>query len=332
MRDPSRVRVSGPLAQFAPGFCCELVRVGYTPVSAAAQLRLLAHLSRWLEGEGLGCDALSPRVLARFVEARVGSGYSSHRSGRSLELLLGYLREVGATPAGSPPADGPVERLLARYCEYLRVERGLTAGTVKGYVAAVSPFLRGRLTVSGLELERLSSAEVTAFVVRRCPGQARGPARLTVTALRSLLVFLHVEGLVAAPLAEAVPAAASWRLSGLPRPLEWGEVRSLLGSCDRGRGIGQRDYAILVLLARLALRAGEVAALSLDDLDWRRGELVVAGKGGRLDRMPLPIDVGEALAGYLRDGRPAAECRECVPAGARAAPRPQCDSGEPGRS
>jgi len=311
MRDPSRVRVSGPLARFAPGFVGELARLGYTPVSAAAQVRLLAHLSRWLEGEGLDCGAVSPAVVALFVEARVAAGYSSHRSGRSLEPLLGYLRRVGAAPAASASLlDGPVERLLERYSQYLRVERGLTAGTAGGYVAAVRPFLRGRLSASGLDLERLSMAEVTAFVVARCPGQARGPARLTVTALRSLLGFLHVEGMLATPLAAAVPAAASWRLSGLPRPLEPGQVRSLLGSCDRRTGIGLRDYAILSLLARLALRAGEVAALSLDDLDWRSGELVVRGKGGWVDRMPLPADVGEALAGYLRGGRPAAAgCR-----------------------
>jgi integrase/recombinase XerD len=124
--------------------------------------------------------------------------------------------------------------------------------------------------------------------------------------LRSLLGFLHLRGLVAGPLAEAVPSTASWRLSGLPRALEPERLDALLASCDRDTATGRRDYAVLVMLARLGLRAGEVAALGLEDVDWRAGELRIAGKGRRVERLPLPADVGEAIVAYLRDGRPAA--------------------------
>jgi len=151
----------------------------------------------------------------------------------------------------------------------------------------------------------LSAADVVAFVVARCPAQSRGAAKMTVTALRSLLGFLYLRGLVVGPLANVVPSTASWRLSGLPRALEPEQVDALLASCDRGTATGRRDFAVLVMLARLGLRAGEVAALRLDDVDWRAGELVVAGKGRRAERLPLPADVGEAIVAYLQQGRPA---------------------------
>jgi len=127
---------------------------------------------------------------------------------------------------------------------------------------------------------------------------------MTVCALRSLLGFLHLRGLIAGPLGEAVPSTASWRLSGLPRALEREQVSRLLESCDRATGAGRRDFAILTLLVRLGVRAGEVAGLRLEDIDWRAGELVVVGKGSRSERLPVPVDVGEAIAGYLRAGRP----------------------------
>jgi site-specific recombinase XerD len=198
-----------------------------------------------------------------------------------------------------------VEALLERYRRYLLGERGLAAGTARGYLDAVRPFLDGREAAGGLRLERLTAAEVCAFVVARCPGEARGSAKLTVTAMRSLLGFLHVEGVIPRPLAGAVPSAASWRLAGLPRALEPWRVKCLLRSCDRRTAAGRRDFAILTVLARLGLRAGEVAGLGLDDVDWRAGELVVRGKGRRFERLPLPADVGEAIAAYLQRGRPA---------------------------
>jgi integrase/recombinase XerD len=178
-------------------------------------------------------------------------------------------------------------------------------------VHAARPFLAGRARPDGQpDLEGLGPADVTAFVVAACPGRRPGSAKLVVTALRSLLGFLHLAGLVERPLAQAVPAVAAWRLAGLPRALGAGEVRRLLASCDPSRAVGRRDLAILTLLARLGLRAGEVAALELADVDWRHGEILVRGKGDRHERLPLPADVGEAIVAYLRDGRPRAPgCR-----------------------
>jgi integrase/recombinase XerD len=307
MHDPSRVRVSGPLEVFAVGFAAELARLGYRRTPIVFQLQLMAHASRWLHSEGLGADELTSDVVERFLARRRAAGYTNYVTARALASLLGYLRGLGVVPAASPRlAVGAVEVLLADYREYLAVERALTADTIEGYVLAVRPFLGGRLRDGDqLDLGGLSAADVVAFVVARCPAQSRGAAKMTVTALRSLLGFLHLRGLVAGPLGEAVPSTASWRLSGLPRALEREQLEALLASCDRDAATGRRDYAVLVMLARLGLRAGEVAALRLEDVDWRAGELVVAGKGRRAERLPLPADVGEAIVAYLQDGRPA---------------------------
>jgi integrase len=201
-------------------------------------------------------------------------------------------------------AVGPVAALLERYRAYLISERGLTPGTARCYLDAIRPFVAGRLRGEQLDLAGLTAADVTGFVVAACPGRAQGTAKLIVTTLRSLLRWLHVEGVIAAPLAGAVPSVAGWRLAGLPGALEPEQLRRLLASCDRRRGLGRRDYAILLLLSRLGLRAGEVAALGLDDLDWRAAEIVVRGRANRAERLPLPADVGEAIVAYLQRGRP----------------------------
>jgi site-specific recombinase XerD len=298
--------MTGPLMPFVAGFTAELQRRGYTKVSATHQLQLVAHLSRWLGAEGLDPRGLSPAAAQRFLDARRAAGYTGHLTGKALAPLLAYLRELGAAPTSSPPLPtGPVEELLRRYRGYLTSERGLGDRTASNYLDAVRPFLEGRLSAQGLELGRLSAAEVTEFVAASLPRQTRGKAKGTVTALRSLLGFLHLEGMIERSLAAAVPSVAGWRLAGLPKGLEPDQVQSLLDSCDRDTAKGRRDFAVLTALVRLGLRAGELAALELGDIDWRAGEIVVRGKGSRDERLPLPADVGEAIAAYLREGRPA---------------------------
>src|SRR5438552_9429348 len=216
MHDPSRVRVSGPLEVFAAGFAAELARLGYRRTPATFQLQLTAHASRWLQREGHGVNELTSEVVERFLAERRAAGYTNYVTARALAPLRGYLRGLGVAPPASPRvAVGAVEALLADYREYLAVERGLTSDTIEGYVLAVRPFLDGCLRDGdALDLGALSAADVVAFVVERCPTQSRGAAKMTVTALRSLLGFLHLRGVVGGPLADAVPSTASWRLSG----------------------------------------------------------------------------------------------------------------------
>lgn len=307
MTDLSRVRVTGPLEPFAAGFAAELVAQGYASQPAAQQLRLLAHVSRWLAAEDKDAAALNAAAVAAFAASRRAAGYSTHVVDSSLRPVLVYLRGLGVVPAQEVLApDGPVEVAVARYRRYLMVERGLNEITARVYVNAVRPFLACRLAPDGLSLDlgNLGAGDVMAFVVARCPAQPRGAAKQTVTALRSLLVYLHVEGEIGRPLAGAVPSVAGWRLAGLPKGLEPGQVQRLVASCDRGTATGRRDLAILTMLVRLGVRAGEVAALTLDDVDWRAGQITVRGKGDRSERLPLPVDVGEVIAAYLKDGRP----------------------------
>jgi len=301
-------QVRGPLAGFAPGFACELARQGYKPRSAYYQLQLLVHLSQWLAGEGFDAEQLSPSEVDRFVRAHRAAGYTYPRSIKALRPILAYLRNLGATPPPPPViSSGPVDELSERYRRYLTVERVLGDATARGYVTLVRPFLQGRLMPDGLALNfgHLTATDVVSFVAARCPCQSHRTACLTVTALRSLLGFLHVEGIIDQSLAAYVPSIACRRAAGLPKGLDAGQVRRLLASCDRSTANGCRDFAVLILLVRLGLRAGEVATLGLDDIDWRAGEIVVRGKGTSIERLPLPADVGDAVAAYLRRCRPA---------------------------
>jgi site-specific recombinase XerD len=307
MTDPSRVRVTGPLTPFKAGFVAELQRQDYTPKSASYQVQLMAHLSRWLVGEGLDAGGLSPAVAQRFLEARRAAGYTQHLSSRSLAPLLSYLLGLRAAPPPPPPRApvGPVEELLERYRRYLVGERGFREPSARRYAGLVRPLLDNLASPEGLDLSRLGSAEISAFLLGACRQLSNNSAQLTVTATRSLLGFLHHEGEIERPLSEAVPSIGSWRGQSLPKGLEPGELQRLLASCDQTTVTGRRDFAVLTLLSRLGLRAGEVAGLSLEDVDWRSGEIVVRGKERRDERLPLPADVGEAIASYLRDARPA---------------------------
>lgn len=296
MRDLSRIRVTGPLEPYVSGFVVELVERGYTQVSAAQQLRLMAHVSRWLAWEGLVADDLSSARVAEFFAARRGAGFVNYVTPRALAALLEYLREVGVVPPAEEPARSEVEELLARYRAWLRSERGLASVTARNYSDMVRPFVSSRLDAAGeLDLRGLSSGDVLAFVLAECPRRRPGSAKLLVTALRSLLGYLHVEGVIARPLAPVVPSVAGWRLAGLPRGLGAEQVTTLLDSCDLNTAVGVRDLAILKLLVRLGMRRGEVAALALDDIDWRSGELMVRGKGSRRERLPLPVVIRSSL-------------------------------------
>lgn len=304
-------RVLGPLAPYAAGFVVELVERGYRPRSVSGQLELMAHLSRWLVEQGVEPDGLTPGMAERFLEVR-REGDGSLRSWRALDPLVGYLRRLGVVSKLAASADSPADRLLAEYRDYLLRERALTAGSVAHWERVARLFLAERSDPLEDALRRLSAGEVTEFVVAQCGSGGRsGPtAKILTSGLRSLLRFLHLTGRVPVPLAQAVPSAAGWRLSSLPRALEAEQVQQLLESCDCSTVIGRRDLAILLLLARLGLRACEVARLRLDDIDWRAGELTIRGKGSTTERLPLPHDIGEALVSYLRDGRPKAEFRE----------------------
>ena len=302
--------VSGSLAPYAAGYERWLVGRGFVPLALPKRMRQLDHLSRWLECEGVSAGQLTQERVERYLVARRAAGYVTWVSGLSMRLPLAYLRGVGVVPAAMPAlAERPVERLLEDYCVYLARERGLAPQTIRKAERVARLFLAERERIDGLALERLRAADVSEFLARECPRRSVSGARTLVANLRPLLRYLHVAGLISAPLRWAVPGVADLRDRSLARGLEPAAIAGLLDSCDRGQRTGCRDYAILLLLVRLGLRGGEVAALRLEDIDWRHGEILVRGKGDRQDRLPLPADVGEALVSYLRL-RPHAESRE----------------------
>jgi integrase/recombinase XerD len=310
MFDPRSVRFRGPLTHYVDGFWQELVRLRYSPRAGSRHLWLAAHVSRWLDDHGLGAGDLSDRRVRAFMVHRRRQGYAWPLSPRALHPLLEYLRGNGVAPQAGPVAvTSPTDRLVKKYSDYLARERGLAASTIRGYGDFARRFIAGRPASIRLKWDKLKPADITDFVLREARRWSVGQVKNEVTALRSLLRYLHVEGRLANELASCVPAVAGWRLTGLPKALESDQVRPVLRACDPASAIGRRDGAIVRLLIRLGLRAGEAAALSLDDLDWRAGEIILRGKGRRESRLPLPRDVGRALAAYLRQDRPRTSSR-----------------------
>ena len=281
MTELFKVRASGPLASHVEGFCAALVRMGYTPRTARDHGYVLVHLSRWLAAERLQPSELTSSVVERFLGARRRAGYRRWRSVRSLRPLLAYLGEVAGVPAWRPNvAEGPVDRLLDSYGRYLRVERRLAPSTVRSHEDVARRFLSRHAEGDRLDLDGLTAAEVTAFVLAQARLRSVGSMKALLSPLRSLLRFLFVAGTDAAEPGRGGPGGSRTRdWAALPKALDAATVAALLGSCDRATAVGRRDFAILTMLVRLGLRAGEVAALRLDDIDWRAGELTGAGQG-----------------------------------------------------
>jgi integrase/recombinase XerD len=292
--------VNGPLASWAVGYAKWLAAGGYAPATVSQKLGQLRRLSVWLDAEGFGAGELTGERVAEFARVQRKAGRSSQAWG-GLKVPLAYLRSVGVAPVVPPQPRGPVGDLLDGYRRYLLCERGLAEKTLDRYEPDVELFLsRLARRPQGLDLERLQAADVSAFLAGECRARSVEGARHLAGALRSVLGYLHVAGMTPMPLRWAVPAVAELKDRSLPRDLEACDLEKLLAGCDRGRLVGQRDYAIILLLSRLGLRADEVAGMRLEDLDWSAGEIMIAGKGARHDRLPLPVDVGRALVEYLR--------------------------------
>ena len=298
MNEGCRVRVMGPLAGYVDGFRDELAAQGYTVQVRDRNLRILAHVSRWMAGRGLSVAELTPDLLEDFLDERRREGYHHGLSRRAVMPLMEHVRAVAVAPCPSvaDPA-GVLDLVVADFGRYLLCERALTPVVAGKYVRLARAFLTATVQ-AGVPVGELSAAVVTGYVVRECSARPPGSAKYLVTVLRSVLGFLFLAGHISEPLAFAVPTVAHWRAGSLPRALSLDAVAALMGSCDSATPAGLR------------LRAGEVAALELADLDWRAGELVVRTcKAARRERLPLPVDVGEALAAYLQS-RPRAACRK----------------------
>ena len=299
MWEATRVRVSGPLAGEAPGLIEDLTGRGYGGKSTVEHVRRLARLSRWLERERLDPMAVDERLVGAMVAALHADGRGRALTVRSFRVVVEVLRSRGVVPPAVVTALTPVSRLLDDYRDFLLVERGLMDSTVTGYLATAAWFLTEACGDDPGRVAGLSARDVSGFVLT--VAEVRGPRSVNevVVGVRSLLRYFYTLGLIDRPLAQATPWLARGRTSSLPRTLAAGTGESLLASCDPNTLVGVRDRAVLTLLVRLGLRVGEVTAMELGDIDWRRGEVTIRSKGGWRDPLPLPVDVGDSLAGYL---------------------------------
>lgn len=302
MNDPNRVRVTGPLAFYAQGFREALEARGYAPGTVALQLQTAAQLSRWLAAQDLDVGQLTSEVVQRFFTVRRERVQVLYVSPRALRVLFEHLDGLGVLPRRDAGSLTAVELLVERYGHFLLVERACTAGTTRNYQHVAARFLSA-CSSAGVEVADIDAVVIARFVTGECAGKTKGWAKKVTTCLRSLLRFLFVENLIGVSLANSVPSAAGWNLASLPKALTPEALAAVLNSCDRQTSAGRRDYAVLALGARLGLRAGEIAGLDLGDIDWTVGELRVRGKGRHVDVLPLPTDVGDALADYVVNGR-----------------------------
>jgi integrase/recombinase XerD len=305
----SRVLMTGPLVPFVDAYTRELKERGYTPLTAVIQLRQAGRLSCWLETKGLAATDLSREGIEEFLTfQRAGGRHRAQRSRPGLLCLLDVLWAEGvATTEKAAVAASPTDVLLASFEHYLLTERGLTPGTVRGYVSHARRFL-GALSPGALA--SVGAADVTGAVLRESARVSVSATQFFVAGLRSFLRFCFISGLVGVDLSVAALPVTGRRRSLLPAGISKTDSGMLLACCDRRWAIGRRDYAMIITMLRLGLRASEVAGLRLEDIHWRAGEIVVHGKGGREDSLPLPPDVGQAIASYLKQGRPARDRRE----------------------
>jgi site-specific recombinase XerD len=272
-------------------------------------LKDLGQAGLWLSGQGLEARDLDEERLEQHLADLRKAGRRRVAGPRGMVPLLKYLREAGAVPAAQA-IESPAESLLERYRSWMESERGLSAATVLRYENTARRFLAEQATAGGVFApRRLTGADLNTFLLRECARVSAGSAKGRVAELRSLMRFLHLHGVTPVKLGGAVPPVGGWRFASVPSSMAPGDVQRLLEHTSRQGPVGVRDYAILMLLARLGLRSVEVSRLLLDDVDWRCGEIVVRGKGRREDRLPLPSDVGEALVAYLSGARPGAKSR-----------------------
>ena len=294
----------GPVGPHIGSFATLLSQHGYSRDNGWRKIKLVADLSRWLQRRHLNLKQLDENRADAFLRARRHQVSPKSGDRSTMSCLLRHLRELKVLPTPEPKPGNDIELIEREFENFLLQERSFMPNSVEQYLPAARRFLSYRFPSGKVRLEKLRAKDVTDFILHDSAGRGRRSLQLTASVLRSFLGFLFQHGRIPTNLAAAVPTVAGWRLSELPRYLEAEQVEKVLRCCDRRRKVGKRDYAILLLLARLGLRAGEVACLTFEDINWRAGELLIRGKGARVDRLPLLEDVGKALVDYLQKGRP----------------------------
>lgn len=309
--NPSEIECApcGALTPFVERYTAEVTSQGYVRRSIRHHVFLLVALGQWLERTGREPDDLNESVVAAFLRRHRNWRWTHISAPATLRRFLQLLRQLGVVAPIPEKPRTPAEELVREYEQFLLKDRTLSGQTVAAWTPYVIRFLDEAFRNRAFNLRRLRPADVTSFIQRHARRFSSSYARKLVSSLRSFLRFLHYKGRTDYDLSVAVLNVARWSLSSVPKHLPAADVRKVLAGCDRRTALGRRNYAILLMLARLGLRAGEVVNLHLDDIDWDRGQIAVRGKGGRPAQLPLPADVGRALANYLRRDRPRCACR-----------------------
>ena len=300
---------SGPHGQLVELYAARLVKDELVDHGTWRCLNLVGDLLSWINRYGLKLIDLDERMVDRYLRHRAGKQCIQPGDRAALKRLISVLREAGMiAPAPLPPI-APEDQIFEEFSDYLRRERGLAPRSIVSHLPAIRRFLNEVCPAGAGDLGRISQDDVTHYV--ECHARDRSPesGKAMCWSLRAFLRYLHHSGLNPLALAGCVPSIRQWKLASLPTYLSTAQVQKVLDGCDRTTVMGRRDYAILMMLAKLGLRADEVATLTLDDVDWRSGEMLVRAKGRQRARMPIPPDVGAAVVAYLRDGRPKSSCR-----------------------
>jgi integrase/recombinase XerD len=300
MVDMRSVRFTGPLTDHVDGFWSALLGKRYSPLTALNHLRVAADFSRWLEGRRFQLERLRDGDVDAYIRSRKRRHYTGFRTRNSLQALLAYLSEHGISIRPAPVERTALDDVLSRYADYLVRVRRLRPTTLGQYVVTARDFTADCLDAVDPQWDGLTGAGVTDFVMRECQRRGRAYIKGRLSQWRSFLRFLHLQGLTAVSLAGGIPAVAGWRLASIPPALEEPQIRRLLGVFVGDSPKALRGAAIVRLLLGLGLRAGDVAGLEIEHIDWRAGEITVCGKGRHVSRLPLPYDVGKVLAAYLR--------------------------------
>jgi site-specific recombinase XerD len=299
----------GPLNDYLDAYAAAVAEQGYTHDSIRQQIVVIADFSRWLKQKQIVAQALNSNVVKRYLRLRRRQQRLRRGEPKTLARLLAMLCQKGVVKQQLPVAVNSRTRITNEFRCYLLQERGLSPSTLLNYVPVAEQFLAERFHNTAPNFAMIRATHVTGFVLRHARQLSPVRAGLMVTALRSLFRYLRHRGLIATDLAACVPTVPNWSLSTLPRFLPAAKVERVLDCCDRSTAVGRRNHAILLLLARLGVRAGEVVGLRLDDIDWNTGQITIRGKGDKSAQLPLATDVGAALATYLRHDRPRSATR-----------------------
>ena len=301
---------TGPLVPHLDAFAAVLFEQGYSSLTIKGKIRVIAKFSRWLQTRHILIEDINKSCINKFIRYRIK--YNLLRSGDELALtqFITFLCEEGILSPFVPEIKvSEIQSIENGFTQYLRQERGLSQVTIDNYLPTIRRFLTERFHKKKISFEKLCARDISKYVLCYAHTMSPGRAKTMVNALRSFFRFLHQRGKIATDLAGAVPTVARWQFAQIPKFLQPEQVKRILESCDRSTGTGKRNYAILLLMSRLGLRAGEIVHMELDDILWKTGEIIVKGKSSRDEKLPLPQDVGQAIATYLREVRPCCSSR-----------------------